>query len=154
MRPSNQHGFTLIELMVTVAIISILTAIALPSYNNYVIRGKIPDATGQLASMQVKMEQYYQDNHTYLGATNPNNPAVPCATADTSSSQYFNFSCSAAPTATTYTLQAVGKSSMTGFTFTVDQSNAKATTIGAGAPSGWTAATPNNCWVTKTGGAC
>lgn len=151
--PQNR-GFTLIELMIVVAIISILTAIALPSYTNYVVRGKIPEATAQLASMQVKMEQFFQDNHTYAGAPNPNNAAVACATADTATSQYFNFSCSAAPTAAAYTLQAVGKSSMTGFTYTVDQSNAKATTIGAGAPAGWTAATPNNCWVTKPGGAC
>lgn len=146
------RGFTLIELMVTVAIISILTAIALPAYTNYVIRGKIPDATGQLASMQVKMEQYFQDNHKYLNAPNPNNLVVPCTTADTATSQYFDFSCSAAPTDTTYTLQAVGKGSMNGFTYTVDQSNAKTTTITG--VSGWTAATPNNCWVTKQGGVC
>jgi len=146
------RGFTLIELMITVAIISILTAIALPAYTNYVIRGKIPDATGQLASMQVKMEQFFQDNHTYAGAPNPNNLAVPCTTADTTTSQYFDFSCAAAPTAAAYTLQAVGKGSMSGFTYTVDQSNAKTTTVTG--VSGWSAATPNNCWVTKQGGTC
>lgn len=152
MRQSTERGFTLIELMITVAIIAILSAIALPSYTNYVIRGKIPDATGQLASMQVKMEQYFQDNHTYAGAPNPSNQAAACTTADTTTSKYFDFSCSAAPTAIAYTLQAVGKSSMAGFTYTVNESNAKTTTISG--VSGWTAATPNNCWVTKQGGEC
>ena len=147
-------GFSLIELMVAVAIVGILSAVALPAYSNYVIRGKVPDATGQLAGMQVKMEQFFQDNHTYVGATNPNNPAVACSTADTTTSQYFDFSCAGAPTATAYTLQAVGKNSMTGFTYTLDQNNAKTTVIGSGAPSGWTVASPNNCWVTKPGGVC
>ena len=39
------HGFTLIEVMIVVAIVAILSAVALPSYNDYVTRGRIPDAT-------------------------------------------------------------------------------------------------------------
>lgn len=142
---AGQFGFTLIELMIVVVVVAILAAVAVPSYTDYVTRGRIPDATSNLATKRVKMEQFYQDNRTYVGA--------PECTADTTTSSYFNFTCSV-QTATTYTLQAAGKNAMTGFTFTVDQSNAKATTIGTGAPSGWTAATPNNCWVTKKGGVC
>jgi prepilin-type N-terminal cleavage/methylation domain-containing protein len=52
-------GFTLIELMIVVAVVGILTAIAVPSYTNYVIRGKIPEATSQLASKRVQMEQFF-----------------------------------------------------------------------------------------------
>ena len=64
----RQAGVTLIELMVALVIIAILSAIALPMYNDYVKRGRIPQATNNLASMRVKLEQYFQDNRTYKGA--------------------------------------------------------------------------------------
>jgi type IV pilus assembly protein PilE len=134
-------GFTLIELMVVVAIIGILASIALPSYRNYVTRGKIPDATSNLAAKRVQMEQFFQDNHTYA--------AAPACVSDTTSSKYFTFDCSVAGTATVFTLRAVGTGTMAGFTYTVDQSNNKATTA---VPSGWTANA--SCWVTNKGGVC
>jgi type IV pilus assembly protein PilE len=52
------RGFTLIELMITVAVIAILSAVALPSYREYVIRGNVPEATSRLATKQVQMEQF------------------------------------------------------------------------------------------------
>jgi len=140
------QGFSLIELMIVVVIVAILSAIAIPAYTDYVRRAKISDATSSLSTKRVKIEQFFQDNRTYV--------AAPDCNADTASSQNFDFSCTAAATATAYTLQAVGKSTMAGFTYTIDQSGAKATAIGAPAPSGWTAATANNCWVTKRGGIC
>ncbi len=140
-----QRGFTLIELMMALVVVAILTAIALPSYTRYVIRGKVPDATANLATKRAQMEQFFQDARTYVGAP-------PC-TADTTSSKNFDFSCTV-QTATTYTLQAAGKSSMAGFTYTVDQNNAKTSAFASPAPSGWVAATPNNCWVTNVGGVC
>ncbi|MEW5943887.1 MAG: type IV pilin protein [Pseudomonadota bacterium] len=139
--PAQQlRGFTLIELMIVVVIVGILASVALPAYNDYVTRGRIPDATSNLAAKRVQLEQFFQDNRTYVGATACNN--------DTTSSQYFNFSCTA-QTATTYTLQAAGKSSMAGFTYTINQDNAKATTA---VPAGWT--TNASCWVTRKGGVC
>jgi type IV pilus assembly protein PilE len=133
-------GFTLIELMIVVAVVAILGAISLPAYNDYVVRGKIPDATSNLATKRVQLEQFFQDNRTYVGA--------PACTADTTSSQYFNFSCTV-QTATAYTVQALGKATMVGFTYTIDQSNSKVTVA---VPTGWT--TNATCWVTKKGGAC
>lgn len=135
-----QKGFTLVEIMIVVAIIGILAAVAMPSYTDYVTRGKIPDATSNLASKRVQLEQFYQDNRTYAGA--------PACANDTTTSQYFNFSCTA-QTATAYTLQAAGKSSMAGFTYTVDQGNIMTSTVTA---TGWSG--NPTCWVTKKGGAC
>ena len=60
----KRGGFTLIEVMIVVAIVAILSAIAIPSYRNYVIRGKIPEATSNLSGQAVKMEQYFEDNKT------------------------------------------------------------------------------------------
>lgn len=144
-----QKGVTMIELMIVVAIIGILAAVGLPAYGNYVIRGKIPDATSNLAIKRTAMEQFFQDNRTYVNGTG--------CVADTTTSQYFNFSCAAAPgvvaTATVYTIAATGKSSMLGFSYTIDQSNTKTSTIAAPAPADWRAAS-TTCWITKQGGAC
>ncbi|MCI4431223.1 MAG: prepilin-type N-terminal cleavage/methylation domain-containing protein [Burkholderiales bacterium] len=142
---SDESGFTLIELMIAVAVVAILSAIAVPNYTAYVMRGKISEATSRLAVKQVQMEQFFQDNRTYVAGT-------ACA-SDTTSSKFFDFSCTGAgaPAATTFIISAVGKDSMAGFTFTINQSGA--TTTGA-VPSGWTAPSPNTCWVTKKGGEC
>ena len=141
-----QKGFTLIELLVVVTIIGILTAIALPAYTDYVTRSKIPDATGNLAIKRVAMEQFFQDNKTYVGAT-------ACAN-DNTSSQYYTFSCTSADAfVSTYAIAATGKSTMAGFVYTVDQSNNKATAISAPANSKWIAASAT-CWITKPGGVC
>ncbi len=59
------RGFTLIELMITVAIVAILAAIALPSYRDYILRGQVVDATNGLAGMRADMERFFQDNRTY-----------------------------------------------------------------------------------------
>lgn len=155
---SHQHGFSLIELMVTVVVVAILATIAMPAYTNYVIRGKIPDATSALATKRMAMEQYFQDNHSYTGA---DAASFPCAN-DTATSQYFNFSCAAVPgptptalpaNAQTYVITATGKAGMAGFSYTIDQSNVKTSSIIAPAPAGWIAAS-GSCWITKTGGAC
>lgn len=135
-----QRGFTLIEVMVTVAIIAILAAVALPSYSDYVTRGKIPEATSALSAKRVQMEQYFQDNRSYVGA--------PACTADSTTSKNFDFTCTV-QTATQFTLQAAGKGSMSGFNYTVTQNDAKASTITA---SGW--AGNGSCWVTQKGGLC
>jgi len=135
-----QKGFTLVELMIVVAIIGILASIAIPSYTDYVTRGRIPDATSNLATKRVQLEQFFQDNRTYVGAPACNN--------DTAASQYFNFSCTA-QTAIAYTLQADGKGAMASFAYTIDEANARASVISA---SGWTGNAA--CWTTKKDGSC
>ena len=140
------NGFTLIELMIVVAIIGILSAIALPAYTDYLIRGRIPEATSALAAKRVQSEQYFQDNRTYAnvsaGIVNP------ACVADSTSN--FDFSCTA-QSATAVTIQAQGKNSMTGFTYTITQTGARASNVTS---SGWSNPSPNTCWVTKKGGSC
>lgn len=140
----QSKGFTLVEVMIVVAIIGILAAIAMPNYTDYVTRSKVPDATSGLANKRVQMEMYFQDNRTYVGS---DAAGFPCAD-DSASSKHFDFSCSGIAE-TTYTIQAGGKSTMADFTFTINQNNVKATTL---VPSGWSTST--TCWVTKKGESC
>jgi len=134
------QGFTLIEVMIVVAIIAILSAIAMPSYSNYVYRAKITEATSELATKRVQMEQYYQDNRQYAQT------AAACAN---SQSANFSFTCTA--TADTYTITATGKNTMSGFSYTIDQANVKTSNITA--PTTWVSSS-SNCWITKQGGTC
>src|SRR5437867_53900 len=69
MRANNRGaGFTLIEVMIVVAIVGVLAAIALPNYSDYVKRGKITEATSALAEVRTRYEQWFLDNRTYAGA--------------------------------------------------------------------------------------
>lgn len=62
-------GFTLIELMITVAIIGILAAIAYPSYTEYVLRGNRSEAQALLNDAAARQERYYAQNNTYADTT-------------------------------------------------------------------------------------
>ena len=141
---SRHSGFTLIEVMIVVAIVAILSMVAYPAYTDYIIRGRIPDATSRLATLQVEMEQFFQDNRTYV--------AAPGCNTDTAG-RHFDFSCLGgdAPSATAFRVSAIGKGSMTGFTFTINQAGARTTAV---VPAGWSQPSPNTCWVTKKGGIC
>lgn len=68
MKTSKQQGFTLIELMVVVAIVGILAGIALPAYQNYVIRTKRADATAALMAATNAMERHRANNFSYATA--------------------------------------------------------------------------------------
>jgi prepilin-type N-terminal cleavage/methylation domain-containing protein len=146
MRHGRSQGFTLIELMVTVAIVAILAAIAIPNYRDYVIRGQLVDATQGLSAVRANMERYFQDNRTYLavGAFTP-----PCTAANVAYGK-FNISCPPID-ATHFTAIAVGAAApLSGFTFTVDQADTQATVVAPPAPASFQSCT--TAWVTKTGG--
>lgn len=133
----RQLGFSLIELMVTFAIIAILATIAIPAYSEYVKQGKVAEATSTLADLRIRTEQYFQDARTYENA--------PC-TPTPGTTKHFDFVCNA--DATTYTITATGKTDqdLTGFEFTINQNNLKT--------SKYEGAVGNTCWITKKGGTC
>ncbi len=134
---NQQKGFTLLELMVTFAIIAILATIAIPAYSEYVKQGKVAEATSTLADLRIRTEQYFQDTRTYVNA--------PCTPAP-GTTKHFDFVCNA--DATTYTITATGKADqdLSGFEFTINQDNLKT--------SKYEGATGATCWITKKGGTC
>jgi len=139
------RGFTLLELMITVAIVAILAAVALPTYRDYVTRGKLTEAHAALGSQRVRMEQYYQDLRTYTGACDAGTVAT------VSDTQHFTVKCDIGGNGQTYTLTAAGKSGsgVAGFEFTLTEANQRATTA---TPTDWTANA--NCWIRTKGGEC
>lgn len=65
----KNNGFTLIEMMITVVIIGVLAAIAIPSYSNYVLRSHRSEGQALLNETAARMERYYAQNNTYEAAT-------------------------------------------------------------------------------------
>ncbi|MDA8383915.1 MAG: prepilin-type N-terminal cleavage/methylation domain-containing protein [Betaproteobacteria bacterium] len=147
-------GFTLIELLITMVVLAIVAAIAIPIYTNYVRRGEITDATDTLSSLYVQMEQDYQDNNNYEAPNNTSNCAVGATPTSTNSSttQYFTYACALSNSGQNYTITATGATGtlMSGFTYQITDANLRSSTVSG--VSGWTG--NSNCWVTNEGGQC
>jgi type IV pilus assembly protein PilE len=132
----TNNGFTLVELLVVVAVVGILAAVAIPSYNDYVTRSKLAEGTSALSDGRIKMEQFFQDNRTYAGG--------PAPTTTTN----FTYAVSGAST-TAYVITASGSGGMSAWSYSIDQTNTKRTVT---LPSAWLPASttaPVSCWVVK-----
>lgn len=139
------RGFTLLELLIAVAVVGLLATIAYPAYTGYVQRGKIAGALGELSTARVRLEQFYQDNRHYGSTASTCGVAMPAADG-------FTFSCDWGPggTAQSFLLTATGDASagMNGYVYTVNHTDQQVTVQFDGA----TVNAP--CWLKKAGQSC
>lgn len=133
-------GYTLVEIMITVVIVGILSAVAIPAYTDYVTRGRLTEAFTALGGAQASAEQFWANNRTYVG--------FDAATTFPAATTNFTYALSGASTSA-YTITATGQAKAAGFVYTINQAGTKATT---GSPTGW--GTSTTCWVDRKGGAC
>jgi type IV pilus assembly protein PilE len=128
----HSRGFTLIELMITVAVIGILAAIAYPSYQGQIRKSQRADAQSTLMSMAGKQQQFLLDTRSYADTLAGLNFSVP-----TSVTKNYNVTIAATNSATapaTFTITATptgGQAADTCAVLTLDQAGTK---------------TPNTCW--------
>ncbi len=143
MRARLQAGFTLIEVMIVVAIVAILTSIALPMYTDYIRTGAVTEGLANLSAQRIRMEQYFQDHRNYDNACG--SAVVPTLNP----TKYFTYGCNAS--GATYSLSATGQGAVSNFVYSVNQAGTRATTL----PSvGWDSTRAASCWIIKKDGTC
>lgn len=96
----SERGFTLIELMVVVAVVGILVGIAVPSYQDSVRKSRRGQAKADLVEATQAMERYYTVRNTYIGAT------LPFTQSPQTGQAHYNLRFEAAPTSSTFTIRA------------------------------------------------
>lgn len=137
-------GFTLIELLISIAVIAVLSALALPSYTDHLRRGRLAEAASALATLRINLEQYYQDNRRYGANGN-------CGVALRSGPD-FTYRCETPADGQGFLATATGNRArgMGDFTYTIDHAGMRRT---IGLPVAW-GTVPRDCWVGGKGGAC
>ncbi len=119
------RGFTLIELMITVAVVAILAAIAIPSYSEYVLRSRRAQAKADLVEIAQQLERFHTVQNTYAGMT------LPFTQSPRDGTSRYTISLSGKATASAFTLQAVpatGQDKDKCGTLTLDQAGRKTPT--------------------------
>lgn len=140
MKRLKHQGFTLIELMITVAVVAILASVAYPSYINYIVRANRSAAQSFMYAVANKQEQYILNARTYANDLTSLNIAVP---AEVSPNYTVTVTANMAATPPSYTVTAtpigsqLSRDTKCG-TLTLDSTGAKT-------KSG-TAATDAECW--------
>lgn len=143
----RSKGFTLLELMIVVVIVAILTAIAYPSYRDYIARGRRSDGQSALLDLASRMERYYSQQNTYQTATIGTGGANDVRATNTSPEGWYTLSISA-QTASAFTLSATPLNAQATDdkvcqTLTLNSLGAKGITTG---PGGVPTGPVTRCW--------
>ena len=124
---SKNTGFTLIELMIVIAILGIVTAIAIPAYNGYIASSRMTEAQNNIAAIRLAEEEYFLENNSYFEDATFDNDALSTAsgnlwTASKGDGNQVNFDY-AVTASSSYTITARGKTGtkVAGKTLTVSK---------------------------------
>lgn len=139
---SFQAGFSLVELMVALAIAAVIAAFALPAYRNHALRSYLPEMSSSLQLSALRLEQYYQDHRSYLKGTD-------CGVT-LPSSEHFAYTCASPEDSQSFLITATGLAAMAEFSYTINHQGQTRTVL---LPERW-GKTPSNCWVMKPGVVC
>jgi type IV pilus assembly protein PilE len=132
----HARGFTLIEILIVVLIVGILSAIAIPQYTEYVLKGKLTEAMALLSDLQIREEQYYQDNRVYANNMTPR-----------AAGQYFTATSCVFRGGDTQTYLCTANAPTINYTYTINEVGTKTTTTPAGG-------TPSPCWLRSSSTTC
>jgi len=130
------RGFTLIEMMIVVAVMAILAAVALPSYSDFTRRANLASAFEALGTYRMRLEQFYQDSNNY-GVSS-------CAMAAPATTTLFQYTCALTDSGQSFTATATGIGTMAGYAYTTDAAGTNSTTA---YPDG--SGLPKSCWLTR-----
>jgi len=132
-----QRGFTLIELMVAVAVVAILAAVALPAYTRYVARSRVPPGLDALSAYAVRMEQYYQDTGSYTSEDGKS-----CGVKVPDAVENYTITCAleTGDKVKGFMATATGSGLLTGYAYTIDGTGTRVTTAHP------IAKPTKNCW--------
>lgn len=116
MLPETQRGFTLIEMLITMAILGILAAIAIPAYNGYITTAKMTEADNNLAAIRLAEEEFFLENNRYFEGKTINNTLSPASDGlwkVAKGSDGYNFDYVVTASTASWTATAIGKAGTT-----------------------------------------
>lgn len=142
MRRSNSQGFTLIELLIVVAIMGVLASIALPAYQNSVLRSSRAEAKSELLQVASDQERYFSNFNTYVDDATPLNTPVVASRDRTTQNGFYLISvaaCGGGAITNCFLATATAQGEQTADTCTT-------LTISDTGARGATGDTTNECW--------